>query len=92
MLSEKCPHINTVESFYIRKEAATDKQLSDKQTVFPNKISRPSQTSKHNYPHPSNLFPINSFIMAIQVSKTEDSNRHSTLKILYTFNQNLNIL
>ena len=42
MLSEKGPHLNTVESFYIRKEAAIDKQLSDKQTIFPNKISRPS--------------------------------------------------
>ena len=42
MLSEKDPHLNTVESFYIHKEAATDKQLSNKQTNFPNKISMPS--------------------------------------------------
>jgi len=41
MLSEKGPHLNTVGSFYIHKEVATDKQLSDKQTIFPNKISMP---------------------------------------------------
>jgi hypothetical protein len=35
---KKGPHLNTIERFYIHKEAANDNQLNDKQTIFPNKI------------------------------------------------------
>jgi GIY-YIG catalytic domain. len=35
---KKSPHLNTIERFYIHKEAATDNQLNDKQTIFPSKI------------------------------------------------------
>jgi len=35
---KKGPHLNNIECFYIHKEAATDSQLNDKQTIFPNKI------------------------------------------------------
>ena len=35
---KKGPHLNIMEHFYIHKEAATDNQLNDKQSIFPNKI------------------------------------------------------
>ena len=35
---KKGPLLNTIECFYIHKEVATDNQLNDKQTIFPNKI------------------------------------------------------
>ena len=35
---KKGPHLNSVERFYIHKEAAAYKQLNGKQTIFPNKI------------------------------------------------------
>ena len=34
----KDPHLKPKERFYIHKEAETDNQLNDKQTIFPNKI------------------------------------------------------
>jgi hypothetical protein len=35
---KKDPHLNTIERFYIHKEAASDNQLNGKQTIFSNKI------------------------------------------------------
>jgi hypothetical protein len=35
---KKGSHLNTIECFYTHKEAATDNQLNEKQTIFPNKI------------------------------------------------------
>jgi hypothetical protein len=34
----KSAHLNTLERFYIHKEAATDNHLNDEHTVLPNKI------------------------------------------------------
>ena len=36
---KKGPHLNTKEQFYNHKENANDKQLYNKQTIFPNRIS-----------------------------------------------------
>ena len=38
MYQNKGPHLNTVEWFYIHKEASSDSQLHDKQIFFPNKM------------------------------------------------------
>jgi len=35
---KKGPHLNTIERFYIYKEASSESQLSNKQMIFPNKI------------------------------------------------------
>jgi hypothetical protein len=35
---KKGPHLNIIECIYTHKEATTDNQLNDKQTIFPSKI------------------------------------------------------
>jgi hypothetical protein len=35
---KKGPHLNTIERFYIHKEAANDNQFNDAQKIFRNKI------------------------------------------------------
>jgi hypothetical protein len=35
---KKGPHLNTIERFYIYKEASYDESQLDKQMIFPNKI------------------------------------------------------
>jgi len=35
---KKGPHFNNIKRFVIHKEAASDNQLNDKQTLFPNQI------------------------------------------------------
>ena len=35
---KKGPHLNTMERFYVHKQAAADNQLNDKQNIFPDRI------------------------------------------------------
>jgi hypothetical protein len=46
-LQKKGVHLNTIERFYIHKEAAANNHLNDDHTLSPNKILKPfSKTSK----------------------------------------------
>jgi len=46
---KKGPHLQTIEGFYIHREAENDNQLNDKQS-FPIKFLTPSQTFENSYP------------------------------------------
>ena len=38
---KKGPHLNTLECSHIHKEATSENQVNDKQTIFPNRIFDP---------------------------------------------------
>jgi hypothetical protein len=48
----KSAHLNTLERFYIHKEAATDNHLNDEHTVLPNKIFNAIVRIENTQPHP----------------------------------------